>query len=62
MLLFPRSAVHWGELKSCGHGPRNMLVFLGDFQGKAWRIGLMGASATPRHVELCLGALEEALR
>jgi alanine-glyoxylate transaminase/serine-glyoxylate transaminase/serine-pyruvate transaminase len=35
---------------------------LGDFKGKAWRIGLMGASATPRHVELCLGALEEALR
>ena len=35
---------------------------LGDFKGKAWRIGLMGASATPRHVQLCLGALEEALR
>ena len=35
---------------------------LGDFKGKAWRIGLMGASSTPRHVELCLGALEEALR
>ncbi|MBT8451583.1 MAG: alanine--glyoxylate aminotransferase family protein [Deltaproteobacteria bacterium] len=35
---------------------------LGDFKGKAWRIGLMGASATPRHVELCLGALREALR
>ncbi len=35
---------------------------LGDFKGKAWRIGLMGASATPRHVELCLGSLEEALR
>jgi len=35
---------------------------LGDFKGKAWRIGLMGASATPRHVELCLGALEDALR
>ena len=35
---------------------------LGDFKGRAWRIGLMGASATPRHVELCLGALEEALR
>jgi alanine-glyoxylate transaminase/serine-glyoxylate transaminase/serine-pyruvate transaminase len=33
---------------------------LGDFKGKAWRIGLMGASATPRHVELCLAALEEA--
>ncbi|MDH3653227.1 MAG: alanine--glyoxylate aminotransferase family protein [Myxococcales bacterium] len=35
---------------------------LGDFKGRAWRIGLMGASATARHVELCLGALEEALR
>jgi alanine-glyoxylate transaminase/serine-glyoxylate transaminase/serine-pyruvate transaminase len=35
---------------------------LGDFKGRAWRIGLMGASATPRHVELCLAALEEALR
>ncbi|MBT8468483.1 MAG: alanine--glyoxylate aminotransferase family protein [Deltaproteobacteria bacterium] len=35
---------------------------LGEFKGKAWRIGLMGASATSRHVELCLGALEEALR
>ncbi len=35
---------------------------LGDFKGKAWRIGLMGASATPRHVEVCLRALEVALR
>jgi alanine-glyoxylate transaminase/serine-glyoxylate transaminase/serine-pyruvate transaminase len=35
---------------------------LGEFKGKAWRIGLMGASATARHVELCLSALEEALR
>ena len=35
---------------------------LGDFKGKAWRIGLMGASATPRHVELCLRALREALQ
>lgn len=34
---------------------------LGEFKGKAWRIGLMGASATPRHVELCLGALGSAL-
>jgi alanine-glyoxylate transaminase/serine-glyoxylate transaminase/serine-pyruvate transaminase len=34
---------------------------LGDFKGKAWRIGLMGASATPRHVDLCLSAIEEAL-
>jgi alanine-glyoxylate transaminase/serine-glyoxylate transaminase/serine-pyruvate transaminase len=35
---------------------------LGDFKGKAWRIGLMGASATARHVELCLSALDEVLR
>ena len=34
---------------------------LGDFKGKAWRIGLMGASATPKHVELCLSALADAL-
>jgi len=34
---------------------------LGEFAGKAWRIGLMGESSTPSHVELCLGALEEAL-
>lgn len=30
---------------------------LGDFAGKVWRIGLMGQSATERHVELCLKAL-----
>jgi alanine-glyoxylate transaminase/serine-glyoxylate transaminase/serine-pyruvate transaminase len=34
---------------------------LGDFKGKAWRIGLMGASATPRHVERCLDALRDVL-
>ncbi len=34
---------------------------LGDFAGKIWRIGLMGASCTPRHVEYCLGALDEVL-
>lgn len=34
---------------------------LGDFKGKAWRIGLMGASATPRHVSLCLEALGHSL-
>jgi len=34
---------------------------LGDFAGKAWRIGLMGASCTEQHVERCLGALGEAL-
>lgn len=34
---------------------------LGAFKGRAWRIGLMGASATPRHVRLCLAALGDAL-
>jgi alanine-glyoxylate transaminase/serine-glyoxylate transaminase/serine-pyruvate transaminase len=34
---------------------------LGEFKGKAWRIGLMGASATPRHVALCVEALGQAL-
>jgi alanine-glyoxylate transaminase/serine-glyoxylate transaminase/serine-pyruvate transaminase len=35
---------------------------LGAFKGQAWRIGLMGASATPRHVALCLDALRDVLR
>ena len=35
---------------------------LGELKGKTWRLGLMGASATARHVQLCLGALEEAIR
>ena len=34
---------------------------LGAFKGKAWRIGLMGASASRRHVTLCLAALADAL-
>jgi alanine-glyoxylate transaminase/serine-glyoxylate transaminase/serine-pyruvate transaminase len=34
---------------------------LGDFKGRAWRIGLMGASATEHHVDLCISALREAL-
>jgi alanine-glyoxylate transaminase/serine-glyoxylate transaminase/serine-pyruvate transaminase len=34
---------------------------LGSLAGKVWRIGLMGQSATPRHVTACLGALEAAL-
>jgi alanine-glyoxylate transaminase/serine-glyoxylate transaminase/serine-pyruvate transaminase len=34
---------------------------LGDFKGKAWRIGLMGASSSRRHVEGCLAALTESL-
>jgi alanine-glyoxylate transaminase/serine-glyoxylate transaminase/serine-pyruvate transaminase len=35
---------------------------LGPFKGKAWRIGLMGASSTQRNVTLLLGALETLLR
>jgi alanine-glyoxylate transaminase / serine-glyoxylate transaminase / serine-pyruvate transaminase len=34
---------------------------LGPFKGKAWRIGLMGASSTRRNVTLLLGALETIL-
>ncbi|HVT08533.1 MAG TPA: alanine--glyoxylate aminotransferase family protein [Polyangia bacterium] len=34
---------------------------LGPFKGKAWRIGLMGASSSHRHVTLLLGALREIL-
>ena len=34
---------------------------LGAFKGKAWRIGLMGESATPRHVETLLDALRQLL-
>ena len=33
----------------------------GAVAGLTWGIGLMGSSSTPRHVELCLGALEGAL-
>ena len=34
---------------------------LGPLKGKVWRIGLMGASASPWHVRFCLGALADAL-
>jgi alanine-glyoxylate transaminase/serine-glyoxylate transaminase/serine-pyruvate transaminase len=34
---------------------------LGAFKGKAWRIGLMGASSSKRHVMLCLAALADVL-
>jgi alanine-glyoxylate transaminase/serine-glyoxylate transaminase/serine-pyruvate transaminase len=34
---------------------------LGPLKGKAWRIGLMGAGATRRNVELCLAGLRSAL-
>ena len=34
---------------------------LGPLKGRVWRIGLMGASATPWHVRICLTALVQAL-
>jgi alanine-glyoxylate transaminase/serine-glyoxylate transaminase/serine-pyruvate transaminase len=34
---------------------------LGEFKGKAWRIGLMGESATERHVTAVLSALNAVL-
>jgi alanine-glyoxylate transaminase/serine-glyoxylate transaminase/serine-pyruvate transaminase len=34
---------------------------LGPLKGQIWRVGLMGASATPWHVRLALTALTEAL-
>lgn len=34
---------------------------LGQLAGKVWRIGLMGYSANPSNVRLCLSALEDAL-
>ena len=34
---------------------------LGAFKGKAWRIGLMGESATPRHVQTLTDALKSLL-
>jgi alanine-glyoxylate transaminase/serine-glyoxylate transaminase/serine-pyruvate transaminase len=34
---------------------------LGALAGKVWRIGLMGQSSSPRHVTLCLAALEGVL-
>jgi alanine-glyoxylate transaminase/serine-glyoxylate transaminase/serine-pyruvate transaminase len=34
---------------------------LGPLKGQVWRIGLMGASASPWHVRLCLTALSAAL-
>lgn len=34
---------------------------LGALAGKIWRIGLMGQSATPNNIVLCLSALEDAL-
>jgi alanine-glyoxylate transaminase/serine-glyoxylate transaminase/serine-pyruvate transaminase len=34
---------------------------LGPLAGKIWRIGLMGASCTEKHVKLCLDGLKSAL-
>jgi alanine-glyoxylate transaminase/serine-glyoxylate transaminase/serine-pyruvate transaminase len=34
---------------------------LGPMAGKIWRIGLMGASCTEQHVDVCLEALQSAL-
>ena len=34
---------------------------LGPSKGKVWRVGLMGASATPKHVRLALTALADGL-
>ncbi len=34
---------------------------LGPLAGKIWRIGLMGASCTEKHIKLCLDGLEAAL-
>lgn len=34
---------------------------LGALAGKVWRVGLMGQSATPKNVSLCLSALEGTL-
>lgn len=35
---------------------------LGDFAGKIWRIGLMGASSTPNHVDMLLAALRQLIK
>ncbi|MGL6073459.1 MAG: pyridoxal-phosphate-dependent aminotransferase family protein [Fimbriiglobus sp.] len=35
---------------------------LGDFKGKAWRIGLMGYNSQPKNVVLVLAAFEQVLR
>ena len=35
---------------------------LGEFAGKAWRIGLMGCSSTANHVNILLSALGAILK
>jgi alanine-glyoxylate transaminase/serine-glyoxylate transaminase/serine-pyruvate transaminase len=34
---------------------------LGQFAGKLWRIGLMGESSTPNHVNMLLSALKDLM-
>jgi alanine-glyoxylate transaminase/serine-glyoxylate transaminase/serine-pyruvate transaminase len=34
---------------------------LGDFAGKVWRIGLMGESSTPNHINMLLSALKQIM-
>ena len=34
---------------------------LGAYAGKIWRIGLMGESSTPNHVNMLLAALKELM-
>jgi alanine-glyoxylate transaminase/serine-glyoxylate transaminase/serine-pyruvate transaminase len=34
---------------------------LGDLSGKIWRIGLMGETARPQHVDFCLQSLKSVL-
>ena len=34
---------------------------LGPLAGKIWRIGLMGASSTEKHIDLCLDGMKAAL-
>ena len=35
---------------------------LGDFAGKAWRIGLMGSASTEKNVDFCLDSLKTVLK
>jgi alanine-glyoxylate transaminase/serine-glyoxylate transaminase/serine-pyruvate transaminase len=35
---------------------------LGDFAGKVWRIGLMGESSSPNHVNMLLSALKDIMK
>ncbi|MEN8248816.1 MAG: aminotransferase class V-fold PLP-dependent enzyme, partial [Bacteroidota bacterium] len=35
---------------------------LGQFAGKIWRVGLMGESSTPKHIEMLVSALKDILK